>query len=110
MDLCPLSDETSRLVETRGATSPVQLLCACQVGYCTQTLSVDLVGWGDLDHDAIQRVLGQRNLRAGVPMNLIYSWGWRWLSSMGRTMLSHVGPSYLLPVLSYIVSGVFEGK
>lgn len=35
---------------------------------------------------------GQRNLRAGGPMNLIYSWGWRCLSSMGRTILSPVDP------------------
>lgn len=43
-------------------------------------------------------------------MNLIYSWGWRWLFSMGRTRLSPIDPSYVFPVLSYIVSGVFKNK
>lgn len=78
--LSPMSDETSGLVETRGATTLAPLPCPSTLARpeaVENQLSL-IVGWGTLVLTRAGANQGEGNSPGS--MDLIYSWGRRWLS------------------------------
>lgn len=103
-----MSDETSRLVETRGAITLVLLLDAGQAGGSSEILH--LTSWAGGTLVLVCEPAEPRAVRNSPSwMDLIYNWGRCWLSPVGRTLLLLISP-YVFPVYSCICQGAIMGN